>query len=99
VVFHDYPLPGRRGLYAGGKVALVGEDGAMIETHADIRGTFVGARRWHRWPAADALYFFGYALTGVPIAERRHVVGRIGRWPTPVVALNAELEIASEPAT
>jgi hypothetical protein len=180
-VFHDYPLPGQRGLYSSGKVALVGENGAMIETHADIRKTFVGARRWQRWSAADALYFFGYALThycslpftlaegtplglrrtreagraltgvevqlppnldthsarqtfyfddegllrrhdyvadivgpwargahyaddyqtvaGVPMAQRRHVVGRIGRWPTPVVALHAELEIASEPAT
>jgi len=180
-VFHDYPTPGRRGLYSNGKVALLDDNGAMAETHAEIRTTFVGRHKLHRWSPADALYFFGYALThycslpfslaegtpagplrharhdgaaltgidvqlpptlhthstrqtfyfddegllrrhdyvadivgpwaraahysedyqtvaGLPMARRRHVVARVARWPTPVVALHAELDITTDPA-
>ena len=170
-----------RGLYSNGKVALLDEKGAMAETHGEIRATFSGAHRLHRWSPADALYFFGYALThycslpfslaegtpagplrharhdgaaltgidvqlpptlhthstrqtfyfddegllrrhdyvadivgpwaraahysedyqtvaGLPMARRRHVVARVARWPTPVVALHAELDITTDPA-
>jgi hypothetical protein len=179
-VFHDYPVAGRRGLYSNGKVALLDDKGAMLETHAQIRTSFVGAHRLKRWSAADALYFFGYALThycslpfslaegmplalrrtrydghvltgvevqlpstldthsarqtfffdeegllrrhdyvadivgpwargahysedyltvsGLPMARRRHVLARLARWATPLVALHAELDIATEPA-
>jgi hypothetical protein len=177
-VFHDYPVVGRRGLYSNGKIALLDEKGAMTETHPHLRTTFVGAHKLERWSPADALYFFGYALThycslpfslaegrplalrrarhggraltgvevqlpptldthsarqtfyfddegllrrhdyvadivgpwargthysddyltvaGLPMARRRHVVARVARWPTPVVALHAELDIATD---
>ena len=174
-VFHDYPTPGRRGTFTAGAVELVDESGAVVEAHADARVRFRGLRKWRRWSPADALYFFGYALShyhslpfsladgrplairrvrcdgrdltgvdvelpatlhthsrrqsfyfdadgllrrhdyvadivgwlargahlwrgfvrahGIEIARERHVVARIGRAMTPVVALHAELDV------
>ena len=81
-VFHDYPVAGRRGTFTAGAVELCDETGAVVETHADARLRFRGVRKWRRWSAADALYFFGYALShyhslpfslaeGRPLAIRR----------------------------
>ena len=154
-VFHDYPTPGRRGLYSNGKVALLDDNGAMAETHAEIRTTFVGggpavelvpagplrhARHdgaaltgidvqlpptLHTHSTRQTFYFDDEGLlrrhdyvadivgpwaraahysedyqtvAGLPMARRRHVVARVARWPTPVVALHAELDITTDPA-
>jgi len=81
-VFHDYPTPGRRGTFTAGAVELVDESGAVVEAYADARVRFRGARKWRRWSPADALYFFGYAMShyhslpfsladGRPLAIRR----------------------------
>jgi len=176
-VFHDYPAAGQRGIFTAGAVQLVDAGGGVLAASADARATFRGLRKWRRWAPADALYFFGYALThyqglpftlgegrplairraradgrkltgvevelppalhthsrrqtfyfdddgllrrhdyvadivgwmargahlwrdfvtahGVPIPRVRHVVLRIGRATTPVVALHAELEVAA----
>jgi len=174
-VFHDYPAPGQRGVFDAGAVQLVGGDGAVITSIAEPRRSFRGLRKWRRWSPADALYFFGYAIThyhglpftlaearpirlcrvrcegrrltgvevelpaalhthsrrqtfyfddegllrrhdyvadivgwmargahlwrdfvtvhGVPIPRQRHVVARLGRTMTPLIALHAELEV------
>jgi hypothetical protein len=61
VVAHDYPVPGRRGVFSSGEVQLL--DGAtVLEAHARPRESFAGLRKFRRWSPADALYFFGYAL-------------------------------------
>jgi hypothetical protein len=182
-VFHDYPAPGRRGVFEAGAVRLFDGAGAIVESSPEHRRSFRGSRRWRRWSPADALYFFGYALThyhglpftlaegrplrlsrvrgdgrrltgidvelpaglhshcrrqafyfddegllrrhdyvtdivgwwargahfwrdfvvvhGVPIARERHVVARLGRTATSLVALHAELEVipADRPAS
>jgi hypothetical protein len=176
-VFHDYPSPGRQGVFTAGTVQLLDAGGAVVESSPDHRGSFRGLRKWRRWSPADALYFFGYALThyhglpftlaearpmglcqilcegqrltgvdvelpatlhthsrrqsfyfddegllrrhdyvadivgwmargahfwrdfvrvqGIEIARARHVVMRVGRRTTPIVALHAELDVAS----
>ena len=81
-VFSDYPIPGRRGVFNRGEVALLGDDGAVVASNADPRASFRGLSRYRRWSPADALYFFGYALThyhglpftlgeGRPLRQRR----------------------------
>jgi len=81
-VFHDYPTAGQRGIFAAGAVELVDAAGAVIESHPEARARFRGLRKWRRWSPADALYFFGYALShyhglpftlqkGRPLAIRR----------------------------
>ena len=174
-VFHDYPAAGQRGLFAAGAVQIVDSGGAVLRSSPDHRRSFRGLRKWRRWSPADALYFFGYALThyhglpftladgrplglsrvrcdgralagvdvelpadlhthcrrqafyfddegllrrhdyvadivgwaargahlwrdfvtahGIPIARERHVVLRLGRKATPLVALHAELDV------
>src|SRR5262245_28197251 len=62
-VFHDYPAPGRRGVFDAGAVQLLDGDGAVVASHPDHRHSFRGLRKWRRWAPADALYFFGYAVT------------------------------------
>jgi hypothetical protein len=62
-VFHDYPAAGRRGIFTAGTVELFDESGSVVESNADARASFRGLRRWRRWSPADALYFFGYALS------------------------------------
>jgi hypothetical protein len=160
--FFDYPSAGATGRFVGGRVGL---GGAPLAEH---RPTFRGFRKWRRWSALDALYFFGYALThyhavpftladaelrrwdgrrrmltvrfppsvhthcpvqtftfddsglivrhdyvadivspvargahfwrgytevgGFPVPTHRRVVARLGRFPTPVLALEAHLE-------
>jgi hypothetical protein len=157
--FFDYPKAGGIGRFQNGRVALADAP------PAEHRHTFAGARKWRRWSALDALYFFGYAMThyhavpftladadvrrwepsrraltvafppavhthtpiqtfyfdetglilrhdyvadivgpwargahfwrdvetvdGFPVARHRRVVARIGRWLTPLVALEA----------
>jgi hypothetical protein len=49
------------GLFDRGDVR-VERDGAAAESR-DHRGTFRGAAKLRRWRPADALYFFGYALS------------------------------------
>jgi hypothetical protein len=175
-VFHDYPSAGHRGVYSAGAVQLDDASGAVVASSPDHRRSFRGLRKWRRWRPADALYFFGYALThyhglpftlaagrplrlsrvrcdgrdltgvdvelpadlhthcrrqsfyfdedgllrrhdyvadivgwmargahlwrdfvtaqGVPIARQRHVVARLGRRMTPLVALHAELDVS-----
>ena len=177
VVFDDYPARGHRGVYTAGAVQLLDPGGAVIESSPDHRRSFRGLRKWRRWSPADALYFFGYALThyqglpftladarplglcevrcagqrltgvdvelpaalhthsrrqsfyfddegllrrhdyvadivgwmargahfwrdfvtvgGIPIPRERHVVLRLGRTTTPIVALHAELVVTS----
>lgn len=174
-VFHDYPAAGQRGVFAAGAVELWDGGGAVLQSSPDHRRSFRGLRKWRRWSPADALYFFGYALThycglpftlaegrplrlsrvrcdgraltgvdvelpaelhthcrrqafyfddegllrrhdyvadiagwvargahlwrdfvtahGIPIPRERHVVLRLGRKATPLVALHAELEV------
>jgi hypothetical protein len=61
-VMHDYPAPGRRGVFSDGQVQLL--DGAtMLEARARPRQSFAGLRKHRRWSPLDALYFFGYAVT------------------------------------
>jgi hypothetical protein len=61
VVMHDFPVPGRRGVFSGGEVRLFDGD-TLLEARADARTSFGGARKRRRWAPLDALYFFGYAL-------------------------------------
>jgi hypothetical protein len=178
-VFHDYPSAGCRGVFTAGAVQLLDAGGTVIKSSPDHRRSFRGLRKWRRWSPADALYFFGYALThyhglpftlaearpiglgqircegrrltgvdvelpatlhthsrrqsfyfddegllrrhdyvadivgwmargahfwrdfvrvqGVEIARARHVVMRVGRATTPIVALHAELDVADAP--
>jgi hypothetical protein len=61
--FHDYPTPGRRGIFARGEVALFDEHGGEVLRRPNARASFRGFAKHRRWSPADALYFFGYALT------------------------------------
>jgi hypothetical protein len=61
VVLHDYPAPGRRGLFSAGQVQLLDGD-LILEGRVDPRASFSGWRKRRRWTPSDALYFFGYAL-------------------------------------
>jgi hypothetical protein len=75
-VFHDYPTVGCRGIFSAGAVELFDASGSVVESNAHARASFRGLRRWRRWSPADALYFFGYALShyhGLPftLAEGR----------------------------
>jgi hypothetical protein len=174
-VFVDYPSAGRRGTFTAGALTLVDEGGAVAHSAADGRASFRGLAKYRSWSPADALYFFGYALThyhglpftlvdgrplgtcrvrhegrtlagvevelplglhthcrrqtfyfeedgllrrhdyvaeiagswargahfwrdfvtvaGLEIARERHVVARVGRWATPIVALHADLDV------
>ena len=174
-VFHDYPAAGQRGVFKAGAVEIVDATGALIASNPAPRASFRGLRKWRRWSPADALYFFGYAIThyhglpftladgrplrlvrvrcegrpctgvevelpaplhthcrrqtfyfdedgllrrhdyradivgwmavgahlwrdfvdgpGIPVARERHVVLRLGRTTTPLVALRAELDL------
>ena len=62
-VFHDYPAAGQRGTFTAGAVELREAGGGVLAANADARASFRGLRKWRRWQPADALYFFGYALT------------------------------------
>jgi hypothetical protein len=75
-VFHDYPSAGQRGVFSAGAVQLIDAGGAVVTSSPDHRRSFRGLRKWRRWSPADALYFFGYAVThyhGLPftLAEAR----------------------------
>jgi hypothetical protein len=61
VVFHDYPAPGRRGVYSSGQVQSFDGD-TLLEARAQPRASFAGLREYRRWAPLDALYFFGYSL-------------------------------------
>lgn len=61
-MFQGYPRPGWRGIYANGRVQIIG-DGGQVETEdANPRASFRGMAKHRRWSPLDALYFFGYAL-------------------------------------
>jgi hypothetical protein len=73
-IFHAYPTPGASGTFARGSLVLTDERGAVVASTADARGSFHGWRKLRRWTPADALYFFGYALThyhGLPFTLGR----------------------------
>jgi hypothetical protein len=62
-ILHDYPAPGRRGVFSAGQVQILDDGGTILQAHAQPRATFAGWRKYRRWSPLDALYFFGYALT------------------------------------
>ena len=63
-VLHDYPDgAGNAASSHAGAVQFSTPDGAIVESSLDHRRSFRGVRKWRRWSPADALYFFGYALT------------------------------------
>lgn len=75
-VFRDYPAAGCSGVFAAGAVHLLDGTGAVVTSSPEHRHSFRGLRKWRRWSPADALYFFGYAVThyhGLPftLAEAR----------------------------
>jgi hypothetical protein len=100
-VFFDYPTAGARATFARGSLTMTDPGGAIVSSTADARSTFRGWRKARRWSPADALYFFGYALThyqglpftlaqGTPLRSRR--VRYAGRTLTGVeVELPADL--------
>jgi hypothetical protein len=61
--FFDYPQPGWRGVFNAGAVQIVNGNGAAVLEHDRYRERFRGLKKYRRWPPADAVYFFGYALT------------------------------------
>jgi hypothetical protein len=107
--FHDYPARGASGVFERGSVSLTDASGAVVASIADARSTFRGWRKWRRWSPADALYFFGYALThyhGLPFTLGRgkplgiHHVRYEGRGLTGIeVELPAELHTHSRRQT
>jgi hypothetical protein len=62
-VFHHYPSAGRRGVFSAGAVQIVDTGGAVVTSSPDHRRSLRGLSKWRRWSPADALYFFGYAVT------------------------------------
>jgi hypothetical protein len=60
-VMHDFPAPGRRGVFSAGQVQILDGD-TILEARAQPRASFAGQRKHRRWTPLDALYFFGYAL-------------------------------------
>jgi hypothetical protein len=73
VVLHDFPVPGRRGVFSSGQVQLLDGD-TLLEARAQPRASFAGLRKYRRWAPVDALYFFGYALAhyhGLPFSLTR----------------------------
>jgi hypothetical protein len=60
-VMHDFPGPGRRGVFSAGQVQILDGE-TILEARALPGVSFVGLRKYRRWAALDALYFFGYAL-------------------------------------
>jgi len=62
-IFIDYPASGASGTFERGSVTLTDGSGAIVASIADARASFRGWRKLRRWSPADALYFFGYALT------------------------------------
>ncbi|MBS1911230.1 MAG: hypothetical protein JST22_04530 [Bacteroidetes bacterium] len=61
--FLDYPEHGCAGAYDDGSVRLERATGELLGESRDHRRTFHGPAKHRRWMPADALYFFGYALT------------------------------------
>ena len=108
-LFHDYPAPGATGVFERGSVALTDASGAVVTSIANARDTFRGWRKWRRWTPADALYFFGYALThyhGLPFTlgqgqpRGTHRVRHQGRTLTGIeVELPADLHTHSRRQT
>jgi hypothetical protein len=81
-VFHDYPAAGQRGIFTAGAIELLDAVGAVIDSNGNGRARFAGLRKWRRWAPADALYFFGYALThycGLPFTLTEGRVLSFGR--------------------
>jgi hypothetical protein len=62
-VFHDYPGPGKVGIFDGARVGIADAPAAAAAVLHEHRASFRGWHKWRRWSATDALYFFGYALT------------------------------------
>jgi hypothetical protein len=61
--FQDYPQPGEHAIFSAGAVQLRNRAGAITFDHRRYRETFRGLRKLRRWSPADAVYFFGYAMT------------------------------------
>jgi hypothetical protein len=75
VIFHDYPVVGRRGVFAQGQVQLL-EGATILEAHAQPRASFAGLRKNRTWSPLDALYFFGYSLAHYHSLPFSLVLGR-----------------------
>jgi hypothetical protein len=61
--FYDYPNLGEHAIFASGAVQLRDRAGILTFEHRRYRETFRGLHKYRRWSDADAIYFFGYALT------------------------------------
>ena len=62
--FLEYPEAGRTSVFERGRVAVPGHPGGPQAVElAEHRSSFAGLRKYRRWSAPDAVYFFGYALT------------------------------------
>ncbi len=77
VEFFDYPVAGSTGIFDHGRV-WVGNMAAAPEMDRlpRYRDTFRGWAKYRRWKPADAVYFFGYALSnylGIPFLLDREL--------------------------
>lgn len=61
--FRDFPGPGESAVFAAGTVQLHDRTGALTFEDRRYRERFHGLKKYRRWSHADAVYFFGYALT------------------------------------
>lgn len=69
VEFNDYPNPGERAIFDAGTLRMIDRHGVVVFEQTRYRETFAGLKKYRKWSAADAAYFFGYALAtylGVP---------------------------------
>jgi hypothetical protein len=61
--FRDYPRAGETTIFNAGTIEVLGGDRAVVLEKAVYRETFRGLKKYRRWSPADAVYFYGYALT------------------------------------
>jgi hypothetical protein len=57
-----YPAPGRRGLFADGRVTIETDAGVPVSGLAEPRQSFAGYEVFTPWSPEQFLYFVGYAL-------------------------------------
>ncbi len=64
-VLHDFPQPGRLGVFDRGQARIETADGEVIDVRTNPRTAFFGLsglRRNVRWDRSDTTYFAGYAF-------------------------------------